>query len=99
MTAPGPRARFVTVATAVALHRGGMTLCGPLVADLDEALAALPRPAGSDPVAELVAPSRALIQARLMSDEHAFGQAKYGLHGALAAYWVGKAHEAMRQGA
>ena len=88
--APGPRARLVTTATAVALFRGGMDLCPDLLVRLDAVLRSL-RGALDDDLREVACAGRALCDARLDGDVAAFDEAKLRLWRELARYWAGRA--------
>ncbi|NDW33805.1 hypothetical protein [Salipiger sp. PrR007] len=81
------RASFVTAATALALHKGGMTLCGCAIIALSDALDAFPDVAPGDDVALAHARAREVVAARLYSNETAFGAAKYALEVEMAALW------------
>ena len=88
--APGPRARLVTIATAVALFRGGMDLCPDLLARLDAVLRSMGG-APDDDLHEVAGAGRALCDARLDGDVAAFDDAKMRLWRELARYWAGRA--------
>ena len=82
------RASFVIAATALALHKGGMTLCGGTIMALSDALEAFPNVAPGDDVALAHTRAREVIAARLYSNETAFGAAKYALEVEMAALWA-----------
>ena len=88
--APGPRARRVTIATAVALFRGGMDLCPDLLVRLDSVLRSLGGAPDED-LREIAGAGRALCDARLDGDVAAFDDAKMRLWRELARYWAGRA--------
>ena len=88
--APGPRARLVTTATAVALFRGGMDLCPDLLSRLDAVLRSLGG-APEEDLREVAGAGRALCDARLDGDVAAFDDAKMRLWRELARYWAGRA--------
>ncbi|MBE9635763.1 hypothetical protein [Salipiger mangrovisoli] len=82
------RSVFVISATALALHKGGMTLCGGTIMALRDALDAFPRAASDDEVAAAHGRAREVILARLAGDEVAFNAAKYALEVEMAALWA-----------
>ena len=88
--APGPRARLVTTATAVALFRGGMDLCPDLLVRLDAVLRSIGGALDED-LREVAGAGRALCDARLDGDVAAFDDAKMRLWRELARYWAGRA--------
>jgi len=88
--APGPRARLVTIATAVALFRGGMDLCPDLLVRLDGVLRSIGG-GPDDDLREIADAGRALCDARLDGDVAAFDDAKMRLWRELARYWAGRA--------
>ena len=88
--APGPRARLVTIATAVALFRGGMDLCPDLLVRLDAVLRSIGG-GPDDDLREIAGAGRALCDARLDGDVAAFDDAKMRLWRELARYWAGRA--------
>lgn len=81
------RSVFVISATALALHKGGMTLCADAIMALSDALDAYPQAASDDEVAAAHGRARDVIAARLSSDETAFSAAKYALEVEMAALW------------
>ncbi|WP_335946117.1 hypothetical protein [Salipiger bermudensis] len=87
---PGPRARLVTIATAVALFRGGMDLCPDLLVRLDAVLRSLGGALDED-LREVAGAGRALCDARIDGDVSAFDEAKLRLWRELARYWAGRA--------
>lgn len=82
-----PRAALVASATAVALHRGGLSLCGSQIAALAVALERLPRLSVGDRLAVLMGPVGDVISARLDADEFAFDRARDALQRAMCTYW------------
>ncbi len=83
-----PREFFECAATALALHKGGMTLCVGTIMTLSDALDAFLDVASGDDVALAHARAREVIAARLHSNETAFGAAKYALEVEMAALWA-----------
>lgn len=81
------RSVFVIAATALALHKGGMTLCGGAIIALSDALDAFPNVAPDDEVALAHTRAREVVTARLSSDETAFSAAKYALEVEMASLW------------
>ncbi|NDV51570.1 hypothetical protein [Salipiger sp. PrR003] len=81
------RASFVIAATALALHKGGMTFCGGTIMALSDALDAFPHVAPGDDVALAHTRAREVMAARLHSNDIAFGAAKYALEVEMAALW------------
>ena len=94
--APGPRARLVTIATAVALFRGGMDLCPDLLVRLDGVLRSIGG-GPDDDLREIADAGRALCDARLDGDVAAFDDAKMRLWRELARYWAGRAIRSFNQ--
>ncbi|MBW4986055.1 hypothetical protein KZZ07_26365 [Mameliella sp. CS4] len=88
-----PRARFVTCATALAMHRGGMAPAGPLVVALSEAHEALPVLSVEDMLRPMHRSVDAVLDARLAGDEFRYGEAHYALATQTAIYWALKARE------
>ena len=85
------RAAFATCATALALHTGGMTLCGSAIVRLDGAMRAMGRVAPDDPLREAWLAAQGVVGARLRADDVAFEDSRHLLRCALASYWAGRA--------
>ncbi|WP_300534625.1 hypothetical protein [uncultured Mameliella sp.] len=88
-----PRARFVACATALALHRGGMTWDSHLLSSLATACEALPGLPAGDALGPVRGACQTLLDARLAGDGFAYGEAKDALQLRLAAFWALKVCE------
>lgn len=91
----GPKAAFVTAATAVALHRGGMRLCGDRLAVLAGTIGLEPCPAALRSAHDAAG---GIIAARNSADDPGFDEARLRLALAMSEYWAGKALEIGREG-
>ncbi|MBY6160019.1 hypothetical protein KUV73_04005 [Mameliella alba] len=85
------RARFVTCATALALHRGGMSWASHLLVALAGALEALPELSGVDDLRPIRAAADSVMAARLAGDAPAYDAARLELELRLGLYWELKA--------
>lgn len=86
-----PCERLLSVATAVALWRGGIVDCGRLVDRLRRALIEAEHWSPELRLVGVVAASRAVVDARSCADAVAFDEAKCRLWAAVAAYWCREA--------
>ncbi|SDJ21866.1 hypothetical protein [Salipiger marinus] len=78
---------FVTCATALALKRGGMTLCTRLILDLDTVMGGAEPVPSEDALLSVWQAGRRIIEARRQADDVAFDAAHHLLRLALSAYW------------
>lgn len=85
-----PAARLAMAATALALARGGMVLCDPLIMSLDAALRGVAPGVVWARLVPVEAAARGVVDARIAGDEYAFAEAQDALRRALAAYWRGR---------
>ncbi|MEB3421746.1 hypothetical protein ACFSDD_17555 [Salipiger marinus] len=85
-------AAFLACATALALHTGGLTICGAGILRLDEAMRGLSGvPPPDDALREVWLSAQGVILARLRGDDVAFEDSRHLLRCALASYWAGRA--------
>lgn len=85
-------AAFVACATALALHTGGLTICGAGILRLDAAMRGLSGvPPPDDALREVWLSAQGVILARLRGDDVAFEDARHLLRCAVSVYWAGRA--------
>lgn len=92
-----PRRQFLAAVSVIALQRGGMAVAAVPLRHLANALEAMGALRADDPLFPLQAPARALVEARLASDECLFSQAAWDMGVALCAFWGARLGEEVGQ--